>query len=164
MPASDGYSMRMTLRRLLIALPALALVVLVVAGCGGSGPSKEEYEQGLATVQEHLRDATTASRESSEATDPAVKRAKLGEAHEALDEAATAAERLEPPKEVVDEHERLADALRDYADVFLRLAELDANDPDETRVYSDAGEVAERLDKASRDLERAGYSVAEDDS
>lgn len=155
----------MTERRipaLLLLVGCLLAVALVAAGCG-DGASKDEYEDGLAIVQEHLDEASQASRESGETTDTEERQAKLGEAHEALESAARRAASLEPPEDAKVPHDEFADALKDYADLFDRLARLEANDPGETELYSEAGEIAKRLDQASRDLEKAGYTVAKDD-
>lgn len=149
-------------RHLVLLAACLLAVALFGAGCGG-GASDDDYEQGLERVQSHLDEASAASRASGETTDVEERRAKLGEAAEAIQAAATEAEELEPPDDAADEHEALAEALQEYADVFVRLAKMGANDPAETEVYSQAGEVAERLDKASRDLEEAGYAVSKDE-
>ena len=151
--------MRMIQSHLRRLLPLLAALLLLAAGCGGSGPSRDEYEAGLGKVQQHLDDATEASRESGAAEDIEVRRAKLGEAHEALDEAARTAKELEPPDEAQGAHEDFAAALRDYADLFDRLARLPANDPSETELYTEAGQIAERLDSASRKLQKAGFEA-----
>lgn len=151
--------MRMDTCLLRRSLPALALTVALLAGCGGNGASEEEYEAGLGRVQARLDEASEASRESGAAEKVEERRAKLGEAHEALDAAADEAERLDPPKEAREAHEDFARALREYADLFDRLARLQANDPRETELYTQAGEIAERLDKASRQLEEAGFEA-----
>lgn len=162
MLAYRGYGWGMT-PRILVYLLALAALVAVVGGCAGDDGA-EEYEQGLARVQRHLDDASEASRESGDATDVEVRREKLGEAHEAIAAAAREAESLDPPDDARDPHQRFTEALRDYADLFDRLARLDANDPGETELYSEAGEITKRLDEASRDLKEAGYEVNEDAS
>lgn len=158
MRGSEGRRIGVDLRRLARTIPLLALVAALAAACGGDA-SKDEYLDGLRQVKRHLDASAEASFESSQAEDVQVRRAKLGEAHDALDRAATVAEDLEPPSDAAEAHEDFAEALRDYADLYDRLARLEANDPAETELYSEAGDIAERLDASSRRLRKAGYRV-----
>lgn len=149
-------------RSRLAVLLVLAAALLALAGCGDDGPSEAEYEAGLGRVQRYLDDAAEASRATGSTSDPEQRRAKLGEAYEAIDAAADEAEGLEPPDDAADAHEDFTAALRDYAELFDALARLKANDPKETELYSQAGEIADRLDRASKDLEQAGISVEDE--
>lgn len=142
---------------LLLASLLLALA-FVVAGCGG-GPSKEDYEQGLGKVQSQLEGANDASREASQTTDPEERAAALEKAQKAIKLAADTAEGLEPPDDAQSEHEQLASALRDYAELFGELATLEDDDPRQTELYGEAGTIVERLDSANRALDKAGYHV-----
>lgn len=170
MQGSDGYRPRMTARRPRLAAPPTLLVLLLacaallLAACGDDGPSKEDYEQGLAGVQRHLADATDASRASGDTVDPAERTEHLDDAHHAIAAAATAAGKLDPPEDVAKTHAKFESALRDYADLFDRLAKLEPNDPSETELYSEAGAIAKRLDSSSRALKKAGYEVDRDES
>lgn len=150
----------MSLPRRASSILFVAIATMLLVGCGG-GASKDEYLDGLRQVKRHLDTSAEASFESSQAADVRVRRAKLGEAHEALDRAASTAEGLDPPADAAQAHEDFAEALRDYADLYDRLARLKANDPAEGELYSEAGEIAERLDSASRRLAKAGYRVAD---
>lgn len=149
----------MTRRSLIPLLLLLLVAATALAACGDDGPSKDEYEQGLAEVQEHLDDATEASRASGETTEVDERRGHLADAHTALDQAADTADDLQAPDDAKAAHERFATALREYARLFDQLGKLEAEDPSETALYSEAGEIADRLAKASRDLEKAGYEV-----
>jgi hypothetical protein len=148
----------MQVRRLVRLAVALAFAALVVAACG-EDVSRDEYVAGLRRVKSHLDDAADASLASGQATDPKEKRAKLDEAHAALEQAADEAESLEAPTDALEANEDFAKALRDYADLYGRLAELKPNDPQETQLYTEAGDIAERLDRASQKLAKAGYRV-----
>lgn len=139
----------------------LATCALLLAACGGSGGDKDEYEAGLKRMQSQLADANAASRESGATTDVVARRAALGTAYESLDEAAKTAAGLDPPEDAERANSRLVSALRDYADLFERLAELPEDDPSESELYSEAGEIVDRLDSANRALDKAGYSVDE---
>lgn len=152
----------MSSRRHLSLLVLLALLALVTAGCGG-GASKDDYEAGLGRVQAQLEDANEASREASGTSETAERADALGKAQAAIDRAADTAEGLEPPDDAKDEHEQLASALRDYADLFGELASLKEDDPRQTELYGEAGKIVERLDSANRALDKAGYQVPDKD-
>jgi hypothetical protein len=134
------------------------VLALVVAGCGG-GPSKDDYERGLGKVQTQLEEANDASREASQTTDADERAAALTMAQKAIRRAADTADGLEPPDDAQAEHEQLASALRDYAELFGELATLKENDPRQTELYGEAGKIVERLDGANRALDDAGYHV-----
>ena len=158
-----GMGTGMHVRRLACLLLALVLAALVLAACGDSA-SRQEYLAGLRRVKAHLDDAADASLASGQATDPKEKRAKLDEAHAALVKAADEAESLDAPNDALQANEDFAKALRDYADLFAKLATLQPNDPAETRLYSEAGSITKRLDSASTALKKAGYAPAKDQS
>lgn len=146
--------------RLLPALFISVVLIVALAGCGGSGGSKDDYEAGLAKVQAQLADANAASSEvSATPDDPEARRAALTKAHESIDAAATTAAKLDPPDDVAKAHDKLASALRDYADLFGKLATLADNDPTVSELYGEAGAIVERLDSANRAIEKAGYTV-----
>ncbi len=160
MQGCDGYSTRMTHRlapRLILPLLLLAMLLLA-AGCGG-GASKSEYEDGLAKVAAQLDDASAASKEAAQAADLDARQAAIKDAHDALEGAAKTAKGLEPPDDVSKPHAKLVAALADYAALFEQLAALDEGDSRETALYSQAGEIVERLDSANRALKKAGYEV-----
>lgn len=148
----------MSPRRHLSLASLLVAFVLVVAGCGG-GPSKDDYEQGLGKVQSQLEGANDASREASQTSDPKERAAALEQAQKAIKLAADTADGLEPPEDAQAEHEQLASALRDYAELFGELATLKDDDPRQTELYGEAGKIVERLDGANRALDEAGYHV-----
>lgn len=148
----------MQVRRLVQLLAVIAIAALALAACGDDA-SKDEYLAGLRRVKSHLDDAADASLASGQATDPKEKRAKLDEAYAALDKAADEAASLDAPNDALEANEDFAKALRDYADLYGRLAALKPNDPAETQLYTEAGDIAERLDRASQRLAKAGYRV-----
>lgn len=147
----------MDLRRVAPAL--LIAIALLMSACGGGDDQKSKYEAGLKRMQGQLATANTASRESGETTEPAERRVALGRAHAALDKAAKTAADLDPPEDARAAHRKLVAALRDYADLFDRLARLEENDPSESELYSEAGTIVDRLEEANRALDKAGYSA-----
>jgi hypothetical protein len=146
-------------RPVILAL-LLVLAASLLAACGGDA-DKDAYVEGLARVKTHLDAASKASLESGQLTGNE-RGAKLDEAHDALIDAAMEAEALEPPSDAKAANDEFAKALRDYAELYGKLAALKANDPDEAELYGEAGAIAERLDKASRKLAKAGYKVSND--
>jgi hypothetical protein len=150
--------------RRLAPLLVLLLVLLPLAAACGGGPSKDVYEQGLGKVQKHLDAASTASRASGNTSDLAERQKLLSKAHDEIDAAATQAGKLDPPKDAKSANAKFAAALHDYADLFGKLARLQANDPAETQLYSEAGQITRRLDSASKALKKAGYAPAKGDS
>jgi ABC-type glycerol-3-phosphate transport system substrate-binding protein len=150
--------MKLSLRLLLSLLVAFVLAV-AIAGCGGDGGSKDEYEAGLAKVQSQLAAANEASQQLAVDAEPDERKAALSKSHESISAAADTAAKLDPPSDVAKAHDKLATALRDYADLFGQLATLDDGDPKVSVLYGDAGAIVERLDDANRAIEKAGYTV-----
>lgn len=141
-------------------LVCLATCALLFAGCGGDGGGDTgNYESGLKRLQGQLDDANEASRRSGGTTDPAERKAALDEAYRSLDAAAKTAADLDPPDDARPANTKLVAALRDYADLFERLAALPEDDPGESELYSEAGEIVDRLADANKALDKAGYSV-----
>lgn len=162
MSASEGYGPGMHLApRPIRAFLAILTVAasLLVAGCGEDGPSKDEYEAGLRTVQRQLADANEASRESGETTDAAARTAKLEEAHDKIAAAAKTAKGLKPPEDARKANAQLADALAAYATLFQQLATLKGDGANESELYSRAGEIVDDLGEANAALEKLGYDV-----
>lgn len=161
MSTSDGYAPRMHLARcphLLLLAALVLLAALFAAGCGEDGPSKDEYEDGLRTVQRQLAAANEASRESGEATGEA-RTEKLEEAHDKIAAAAKTADGLKPPSDATKAHEQLSRALSDYATLFQQLATLEPGTGNESELYSRAGEIVDELGEANRELDKLGYDV-----
>lgn len=144
-------------RLLLILLAGLALGIV---GCGGDDNVDARYREGLGRLQHDFAEANAASRAAAAAADPAERAEQLTAAHDALASAAQTAHEMEPPKRVASTHRSLERALSDYADVFAKLASLKAGDPNETELYSSAGEIVAKLDSANRSLKKAGYDVS----
>lgn len=142
--------------RLLATIP-LALALLV-AGCGG-GDEAADYEAGLERVQAQLAEASDASQAAAGDVAAPKRRAALSEAQEAMAKAADTAESLDPPADVEDAHEQLATALRDYAELFGRIASTPPDDPAVSQLYGEAGEIVERLEEANAEIREAGYAA-----
>jgi hypothetical protein len=149
-------------RRLARTVLLLLVAVTVVAGCGGDD-GRASYEDGLAKVQQQLTAANEASSASADASDASDRSAALDDAQQQLEAAAETAAELDPPSDAADAHEDLVEALRDYAKIFGRIAALEPGDPSETELYGEAGVIVDRLTKANRALEEAGYRTAPDE-
>ena len=145
-------------------LALLVLLAVFVTACGG-GPSKDDYEQGLARVQAKLEDANAASKRAAEVDvdDAAARSAALEDARVAIDAAADAADELDPPDDAAKAHAKLVKALRSYATLFGTLATLKDGDSRQSELYGQAGQIVEELDAANRALEKAGYEVPKQD-
>lgn len=142
---------------ILRAALALALA-FVVTGCGGSDEG-EEYEAGLKRVQAQLEEASDASQAAAGDVEDEQRRAALAEAQEAMERAADTAESLDPPADVRDAHDDLTTALRDYAELFGKIASTPAEDPSVSELYGEAGKIVERLETANGEIREAGYAV-----
>lgn len=136
----------------------LVVATLAVAGCGGDDRA-EEYEAGLARVQSQLAEASDASQAAAGDVEAPERRKALSEAQAAMARAADTADSLDPPADVRDAHEELASALRDYAELFGRIAATPPDDPAVSQLYGRAGEIVERLESANGEIRDAGYAV-----
>jgi hypothetical protein len=153
--------MRHASRILLTTLATLACA-LTLAACGGGGDTAA-YEDGLRAIQQQLDAASEASASVPADADDAARAAALEQAHEDLAAAADRAAELDPPDDVRDAHEDLVQALRDYADLFARLAQAPSDDPAAvTALYGEAGEIVDRLGAANEAIEEAGYRVGDE--
>jgi len=145
-------------------LPALMLSMfcaLLLSACGGDGGGDaDDYEAGLRKMQAHLDDANEASRASADSVDAGQRKVSLATAYRSLDKAAAAADALDPPDDARTAHNKLVAALRDYADLFKRLSELGENDPSESELYTEAGDIVKRMTAANASLEKAGYTAS----
>lgn len=153
----------MTVRRLAIVICCFVACAGLLAGCGGDGADKGEYKAGLKRLQGQLADAKDASNGAGPSATAAQRTDALAKAHASLDKAADTAAKLDPPDDAKAANRKLVAALRDYSDLFGKLAKLGENDPAESELYSEAGQIVDRLDSANRALAKAGYSVKGDD-
>lgn len=153
----------MTVRRLVVTLSCLVACAVLLAGCGGGGGGdKDAYVAGLKRLQGQLDDAKDASRGAGPTATAAQRTEALSKAHASLVRAAQTAAKLDPPNDAASANRKLVAALRDYADLFGKLAKLGPNDPAESELYSEAGSIVDRLDRANRALDKAGYSVKDE--
>lgn len=157
-----GKGTGMGIPRRICLVAAVALAAMLLGGCGDDA-SRTQYEAGLRRVKARLDEAADASLASGQATDPKEKQRQLAKAREALNAAADEAKTLDAPNDALEANEDFAKALREYADLYGQLAELQPNDPAATRLYAQAGDVAERLDRANRRLAKAGYRVRDEE-
>lgn len=141
--------------RMLVLIAALALSV---AACGGDGgASKEEYERGMRAVAKDFSEASEAASKIPPDADAATREDAIRRQQRAMQDAARRAEKLDPPEEVEQHHERLVAALGDYADLLGRYAEASGDSGREAELLGEAGEIVEEIREASAALDKAGY-------
>lgn len=146
-----------------VGVLATGLVVLV-AGCGGGGGggrlSKSDYEQKLKSEGSQLKTAFSAVdlEKSSSINDLTTKLTNL---QQELDRAASDIEKLEPPKDVDGDNQKLADALHNAADKFGELKDA-AKAQDQQRMQKlgqEVGTVLQEGNAAADDLKAKGYDI-----
>ena len=143
------------------ALAAVA-VVLAAAGCGGSGRlSKSAYQQKLKTEAQQLKADFAGVNLAASSSNLKQLAAKLGTLQQKLEHSATNLGHLKPPKDAVDDNNKLADALHRFANLFGQIKSAAANG-DAKKVQSLATQVAaigQEGTQASADLKHKGYDI-----
>lgn len=151
---------RLTPRHVLLVAWVVAVAALTT-GCGDDGPSKQAYESGLARVQQQMDAASKASAEAgASGADDEARAEALATAHDDLAKAAATARKLDPPEDAATAHRAFVSALEDYADLFGKLATTESGDPEQSDLYTQAGAIVKRLDRASRSLDKAGFHAS----
>jgi hypothetical protein len=104
------------MRRAAAAFFVLGALVLVVGGCGGkSSPplSKTEYVKQMATIGRQLSVSINSVARVSKPKDAA---AALTKVQDDLNSAADQMKKINPPADIKDQHEKLTQAVSDFAD------------------------------------------------
>jgi hypothetical protein len=102
-----------------LSVVTLLLAALVASACGGERLSKHAYEQRVRTTYAGVQEAFRATDVASTARLPQL----IGRAQGSLRAAADRLEQSEPPKEVEEQNEEIAEGLREYADDLEALKE-----------------------------------------
>lgn len=146
----------------------LAVLALVVAGCGGDDGEKENYERQATAVAKTLDEAFTVLAEDPAKADPADIAAKLQVGADSLAKAAAGLAEIDPPSDIEDAHDRIVKGLEKLADQFGEAAT--AAEEGDTDAVIEFGEqiqsspVLEDMSKASEEMEAAGYTFLPDES
>lgn len=142
-------------------------VVLVVAaaaaaGCGGgmSTLTKAEYQKKMKAEGAKL-DQVVRGLDFARQSDPSVLATKLDSMQKRFDAVGSDIEKLKPPKNVVDDNHKIADALHKYAAGFRRIRDA-ARARDRARITTLIGglqSAGQEGAAASHDLKAKGYDV-----
>jgi predicted small secreted protein len=155
------------MRRVLILL--VALLALIVAGCGGgsdsgSGTSKEQYgkeiQQAGQTLQKTFADI---SDQTGSATSSKQIGDRLDKGATALDDAAKKFGDITPPEEAKAAHQKLVDGLSELADVFRKGADA-ARKNDTASLTKElqgltTSDGVKKITEAQQELKAAGINV-----
>jgi hypothetical protein len=142
--------------------PLLVLAVVLLAGCGESADrlSKHEYEQKLRSEYAGVQQAFLATGSSFGRSDLPE---KIGAAQETLRDAAEELEHVEPPKEIEEQNEEIAQGLRDYAEDLDELKEAAVRDDLQAiEAFTEripTNEAIERIAEAAEEMKHKGYDV-----
>ena len=152
----------MTLSRPAAAM--LAVLALVAAGCGGT--SKEEYEEQIDEIGTELdRQFTGIGREIQGSGSLRKAAPEVDNGAEALDEAADDLEDVEPPDDAQAAHNKIVAGIRTLANDFRKAARAAASNDTKAllELFGNIGasKGARTIAEARKDLEDAGYDVAE---
>lgn len=142
--------------------PCLAVGALVVAGCGGGGDDKADYEKEVRAAGQALEkafgDIGSSVSGSASAGEAAT---KLEEGAEALDKAASDLDGVDPPSEVKAPHDDVVDALGELADEFHSGAEAAKSNNVEALLKFTTGlqssASVKKLTEAGQKFEKEGY-------
>jgi outer membrane murein-binding lipoprotein Lpp len=145
-----------------MSVPAVVVLALVIAGCGGGGRlTKSQYEdklqqQGgeLSAAVQRLTQATT----KDEFTDD------VGDVQHALDSAADSLDGVTPPSDVAGANDRLVRGLRGLAQDFGRVKDaadqgIDAATLKARQITTSA--ASREAQQAIGELRRHGYDVGQ---
>jgi hypothetical protein len=142
-----------------VSLLALAVVAVLVAGCGGERLSKVEYQQKLKEAGVEL---SNASKTLSRATTGPQYASGAEQVEDGLRNVADDLDGVDPPEDVAPANGRLVDAFRGLADEFDSVKTAAANGPKAARAAgarlarSQASADARR---AVLEIQRRGYDV-----
>ena len=141
--------------------PVAAAAALFVAGCGGSGVSKNDYVKSLNEAVASLQKSTTSLDGNSASGAAAVTRLESG--GKAMDVAAENFNDITPPDDAKHAHGQIVDGLHKLADTFRDAADAaKAKDDDKLlKVLQGLQDSpgAKELQAATEELAAKGYNV-----
>jgi hypothetical protein len=143
----------------------LALAATLLAGCGGDGGrlSKAEYEDRMQEIGAELRTASAGIGDLSQTRDLDKLAETISDFQERLDEAADDVDALNPPEDVEEETDEIAEALHAFADTFGEM-EAAARDGDLAELQQAQAEIARKgaeAQRATQSLEQKGYEIGD---
>ena len=151
------------------AIGALAVLVVLAAGCGGSGGgeqlTKAQYEQQLnsigATIDSSFEELTTAFQGDTPSFDAAAD--KIAEIQDQMRQQADELDKVTPPEDVEAEHQKMVDGLRGFADDLDEFREaVESKSPTAMQKFAQTfqeSESARRIQEASDSLKKKGYDL-----
>ena len=156
-----------TVERMRTRLCALAVGVVVLAGCGGGGSttgplSKSEYEHKMQAEGDRLTKALQATNITS-AKNVHEFADRLGSVKDDIAKAADDVDALEPPSDAAGDTQTIADVLHRFAAVIDQIQKAAAKNDAEAFQQSVQQMQAElrAAQPAVRDLKRKGYDVGQ---
>jgi hypothetical protein len=149
------------LRPLTTLAPVAAAVALFVAGCGGSGVSKNDYVKDLNEAVASLQKSTASL--GPEATSGGAAEQRLQDGAKAMDAAAENFNNIAPPDDAKHAHGQIVDGLHKFADTFRDAADA-AHSKDDAKLLKvissiDESPGAKELQAATEELAAKGYNV-----
>jgi len=151
-----------TAHRPLAALaPVAAAVALFVAGCGGSGASRNDYVKSLNEAVAALQQSTASLGPNAAAGGNAAARLESG--GKAMDVAAENFGEITPPGDATHAHAQIVEGLHKFADTLREAADA-ARAKDDTKLLKvlqglEESPGARELMAATEELSAKGYNV-----
>jgi hypothetical protein len=145
---------------------AFAAVVLLLAGCGGSGGggrlSKSEYESKMQAEAQRLTDALQGANLAT-ATSLKDFAAKIGSVKADIQKAADAVDALNPPKDAEADTQRIADVLHRFAAIVGKIEDAagKGNLASVRRFVAQLQNEGRAAQPAVQDLKQKGYDVGQ---
>ena len=141
------------------SLLALAVLAVLVGGCGGERLSKNEYQQKLKDAGVEI---SNTSRSLSQATTGPQYATGAREAEDGLRKVADDLDGLDPPEDVAPANGRLVAAFRGLADEFAKVKAAAANGPKAAQAAGARlarSQASEDAREAVLEIQRRGYDV-----
>ena len=141
------------------SLLALAVLAIVVGGCGGERLSKNEYQQNLEGAGVEL---SNASRSLTQATTGPESATGAQEVEDGLRKVADELDGVDPPDDVAPANGRLVAAFRGLADEFGKVKAAAANGPKAAQAAGArlaSSQASEDARQAVLEIQRRGYDV-----
>ena len=141
------------------SLLALAVLAVLVGGCGGERISKNEYEQKLKEAGVEL---SNASKSLSQATTGPQYATGAEDVENGLRKVAGDLDGIDPPEDVAPANGRLVAAFRGLADEFDKVKTAAADGPKAARAAGArlaSSQASEDARQAVLEIQRRGYDV-----